>query len=635
MGRSIIQSGGVWQESISEQTFRLNGLLMQTAGQRSFAREFGTSFCEVDGTHDTTMYGNIAVLFTTVDSLGKSIIAGVATMEAENSKDIIKAADQFGLSCEIPKELPHVYPAEVESIPINNRAAQNSQGTTWLTDEGSWAHITVTNLSICSHGFCLRHKTTGMNSASKGLGELAESFRSVMHNILCKDFESEHALNQAFTEALLQYGHAPNARTYIENIQKNARKFCHFYMKEIFTHGHTTTQRAEGMNDNVKGHGDLRAYLRRASHVQCLRRVNNVCRDKQRRMLDELSELRLQGKRISTFYSNRCKQSMLLSATNIKCCALMEGTRYSVTKADESMSTVDMATKIVHLGNVYCIASCDCSYWKSTMIHCQCIIRCISECEDVDVDDIKLVHPLFHVERHPLWALALKKVKLENYDDFLFNNSPSLQCAESTNAQLAGWDNSNVHVVPSSIWDRIETIPAAEDARISMVRESFKIVESKVGRGNSDVCKMALARLVQLANELEGMIDPHTGEGIDYREPITKIAKKKAKAKDKNLSAMSYHKAPAVSAKSAKGVGKKRKSSGAGSNKAKRAKGKGASDDSAVATGLGPCSWCYQLNRAKAVNYRIDHNPDTCGNYQEYRIMMDMQEDRIGKEAAL
>ena len=143
---------------------------------------------------------------------------------------------------------------------------------------------------------------------------------------------------------------------------------------------------------------------------------------------------------------------------------------------------------------------------------------------------------------------------------------------------------------------------------------------------------ISIARLVQLANELEGMIDPHTGEGIDYQEPMTKIAKKKAKAKDKNLSAMSYHKAPAVSTKSAKGGGKKRRTTEAG---AKRAKAKGAGDDFAVATGLGPCSWCCQLNKAKAVNYRIDHNPDTCVNYQEYRIMINMQEDRIGKEASL
>ena len=148
-------------------------------------------------------------------------------------------------------------------------------------------------------------------------------------------------------------------------------------------------------------------------------------------------------------------------------------------------------------------------------------------------------------------------------------------------------------------------------------------MESKVGRGNGDVCKMALARLVQLANELEGMIDPHTGEGIDYREPMTKIAKKKAKAADKNLSALSYHKAPAVSAKSAKGGGKK-----AGAKKAKCA-----NYQSAVATVLGPCSWCFQLNRAKAVNYLIDHNPDTCSRIQEYRIMIGMEED--SKESAV
>ena len=77
---------------------------------------------------------------------------------------------------------------------------------------------------------------------------------------------------------------------------------------------------------------------------------------------------------------------------------------------------------------------------------------------------------------------------------------------------------------------------------------------------------MALARLVQLENELEGMIDTHTGEGIDFRAPVTKAAKKKANAHDKNLSAMSYHKPPAGSAKQnskSSGGGGKRKAAGA------------------------------------------------------------------------
>ena len=120
-GQRVHQAGGIWKEHIDPDTWRLCGTLMQTSVQREFALEFGAYFNEGDGTHSTNMYGLIAFLNVTVDSLGKSVILGIATMESENTERIVEAAEEFGLSTNVPNESAHLHPTIVEGIPIKNR----------------------------------------------------------------------------------------------------------------------------------------------------------------------------------------------------------------------------------------------------------------------------------------------------------------------------------------------------------------------------------------------------------------------------------------------------------------------------------------------------------------------------------
>jgi len=126
-GRRAIESGGVWKEHICEETWRLCGTLMQTSIQREFALENGSHFIELDGTHDTNMYGLIAIIHVTVDCCGRTVILGIATMKSEHSDGIVESAKVFGLSPAVPNDDAHKYPDEIDGIVINNRLAQNSE----------------------------------------------------------------------------------------------------------------------------------------------------------------------------------------------------------------------------------------------------------------------------------------------------------------------------------------------------------------------------------------------------------------------------------------------------------------------------------------------------------------------------
>jgi len=101
-GEATKAKGGVWEPIICTNTFRLQGTNYQEVKMREYAEEFGQCCTFADGTHGTNVYGIVTVPFTTVDSLGLSVISGISTMLNENSVDIIRSCGLFGLSGRLP-----------------------------------------------------------------------------------------------------------------------------------------------------------------------------------------------------------------------------------------------------------------------------------------------------------------------------------------------------------------------------------------------------------------------------------------------------------------------------------------------------------------------------------------------------
>jgi hypothetical protein len=56
------------------------------------------------------------------------------------------------------------------------------------------------------------------------------------------------------------------------------------------------------------------------------------------------------------------------------------------------------------------------------MIHCKCIVQ-VCKILSRNPYDVRIIHPLYHIQRHPGWLLALKQaIQIEDYYDFPFNN---------------------------------------------------------------------------------------------------------------------------------------------------------------------------------------------------------------------
>jgi hypothetical protein len=79
--------------------------------------------------------------------------------------------------------------------------------------------------------------------------------------------------------------------------------------------------------------------------------------------------------------------------------------------------------------------------------------------------------------------------------------------------------------------------------RINQVSELFSLVETKLNKGGSLAFKMASARLIQLANELDSMFESESGEEINILPPSTKKKQKKRRKEDTgNNSALNHTK---------------------------------------------------------------------------------------------
>ena len=280
-------------------------------------------------------------------------------------------------------------------------------------------------------------------------------------------------------------------------------------------------------------------FLKRDYDQTMLRRVANKARaDHFGKDRHQLSKLREQGRRAiesgGVWKEHICEETWRL-------CGTLMQTRVQREFALENGS---------HFIELDGIAQCTCSYWMSTKIHCQCIVRCITEsCDDgkaADIFNVKLIHPLFHLQRSPLWQLALQKAKMENYDDgFGHDNTPSLHSGSDMDGSMVpissrANNTDDVYVIPSKFYNDVGTVPKSEASRVNEFRQAAKRVETCVGRGDGEVYTMAIARMLQLENELNGVIDSISGEGMGIREPQTKKAAKAARKEDKNRSSLHF-----------------------------------------------------------------------------------------------
>ena len=130
-----------------------------------------------------------------------------------------------------------------------------------------------------------------------------------------------------------------------------------------------------------------------------------------------LSKIRQNEKRWAPGYECEVENSIKLCTMKVKSCEQVDDFVYTVTDDDGMTSTVNLDTKVVHLGNVYIVPTCTCGYWMSTLRMCKCIIKALREAQR-DVWIVTNIHPYHLVQLHPMWPDALKLAMRRDYSDF-------------------------------------------------------------------------------------------------------------------------------------------------------------------------------------------------------------------------
>ena len=371
-----------------------------------------------------SIYDLTAFLALTVDALGYSVFTGLTTMRAENTLDIVGQFEDFELS-NFPQNFVGTDEPVISGVPIKNRHHICSEVGTVMFDEGAWSDGTAASMGK-DLGLCVHHKKAGIMKAKGGLGgTLGQEWVKDMKTIV----NGNHTLpelDRLFDVAKEKYGHESKPRNFIKTLRSKQEKICHAHMRFTFTHGHRTTQRSESGNSSIKARGELEDLLASATLVGMHDIVDISIRRNQRNALEMLISLRKDCKRLGSFFTDSLEVSMRLSATKVVSCEL--------TKCDSVYKVLDnkglvtfpyLKRNIVHRGVQYIIFSCTCSYWMSTKKHCKCIVlRACNEAR-MDIYSVKNVHPIFHVQRHPLWSQALESLNMEDYQDFDFDNTPS------------------------------------------------------------------------------------------------------------------------------------------------------------------------------------------------------------------
>eukprot|EP00956_Cyclotella_meneghiniana_P040906 scaffold208915_cov40-Cyclotella_meneghiniana.AAC.2 len=315
----------------------------------------------------------------------------------------------------------------VHDVILENPHMKNSHRGTLATDEGSWTDKTAKAIGK-DHQLCVYHKSANIMAATKGLTEgLGQEFVKEINAILYEDV-SEESLQGMIDNAKHKFStKAEKAKNFIEGIDSQQAKVCYAHVKFTFSVGHVSTQRGESQNSAIKSNGvdDVVKYLHGANLAEMHTHVDSVHRKQLRNAAELLGKLRLNGCRVSDFFKAHLDKSIRLSALNVISIERNVNGLYKVEDSDGNTNIVNLSTKIVHRGNVYTIYSCQCAFWSSRFIPCKCIVRACNVGR-MKVDAIQHIHPYWHIQRHPCWGMSLDVVKLEDYNDFPFNNSPSL-----------------------------------------------------------------------------------------------------------------------------------------------------------------------------------------------------------------
>ena len=447
----------------------------------------------------------------------------------------------------------------VGGVKIGNKVQINDYPGTLFTDGGSWTPRTAEVIHK-HHGLCTKHKSTGIVTSMAGLGGLQSHYMKDMNALIYNVFPSDEAFELAIEAALNKFGHNSAARKFIESVQDERKKLCATFMQHILSHGHTTTQRSEGFNGVLKGHGDLKSYLAVASLKTLIDRIDKLSRDQDYKAIHLLKKLREEDRRWSDYYESQLDEHTKLVAAEVFDCVPASADNehlFNVTRTTNGVTRVNLVnlkTPVVHHGVVYEIPTCrQCGDWNTHFITCPCIIRSLA-LAGRPVKCVYIIHPLHLVQNHVMWQHACNELNLPDYDDFEQVSSKAGEAVAKEGEVPAGLGVAvagrgeaaasvaetvaNSSTRPANYWNRYDLmpngrIPETVPARVRAIRELCEKVVVAVSNSKEEkTFRIAHSRLLQTADECTG--------SEHFARPPIRMNGRKRKGDNDNLSPLNH-----------------------------------------------------------------------------------------------
>ncbi|KAK1736959.1 hypothetical protein QTG54_012404 [Skeletonema marinoi] len=428
MGQQVQSQGGHFGFDVSG-AMVMTGIRFQTPLMRKYAEQYGGYFVMTDGTFGMNKYGLTVMPWTGCDCCGITHCFGISSGLSENSVDAIKAARAFHLSsivetgaeetgAEDDETAELETNEEIDGITIENHVLKNSYKGSLYTDDGPFSRPLSKAIGK-NPGLCTYHEMAPLSTATTGQPNADDCRRDL--SALIFRHRSIEELNEKISECRSKYGTKPEAMKFIDALEDKKEKVCLAYTQWKFSFNHSSTQRAEGYNDRLKGHADLKAMLSQADLVTMHKHVKAIEVDVSTKVIKMLEKHRRNWERVATIYEDAVDESIRMCTLHVKSCSKIgnTGSKYEVQCSKGPAVVVDLDTKIVHRGQVFIIPTCTCGYWCSSFRICMHIVKALLEDvrEVKSVKNVKNIHPIHLLQLHPLWPEALRKCKMEDYND--------------------------------------------------------------------------------------------------------------------------------------------------------------------------------------------------------------------------
>jgi hypothetical protein len=342
-------------------------------------REYADTYSDfilMDGTQGLNRYQLLAIIFCLIDCLGNSVIPGFAFDHTENTDIAVEAATHFGL---------------------------DKPGSPFMSDRAP-AFAALAEIMGFIHLLCAWHYQQNAMTSAAGLVQPAkDKYLECINELIFNHFDSEGALKSHFAKARQVAMGNTMAIKFVNKMYSERQKICFFYTKNVFTSGHSSTQRSESKNSTLKGGGTLKSELKETDLVGSFERIMACFERQEQESMEELWNLIEKGKQWSDFVDKEWKKRLELSTDYQHLSILDQDDHCTLYLVKSSKHYVQHHVSVFTDGRP---PECSCHHFKHIKIPCEGICVAFVRREE-SLFEVKHLCKRWRLDSHPLYWKAL------------------------------------------------------------------------------------------------------------------------------------------------------------------------------------------------------------------------------------